>query len=95
MQHEMAKMKIDLNICSEDEHVHEIERMNCTIEERVHGTFNSLPIKQYPRKMIIEIVYLATFWLNIFPPFASVCGKMSTCTIMTGATVDFNKHCRL
>jgi hypothetical protein len=45
MQHEMAKMKIHLNICSEDEHVHEIERMNHTIKERVCGTFNSLPIK--------------------------------------------------
>eukprot|EP00957_Ditylum_brightwellii_P005637 430721-Ditylum_brightwellii.AAC.1 len=34
MQHEMAKMKIHLNICSEDEHVHEIERMNHTIKKR-------------------------------------------------------------
>eukprot|EP00957_Ditylum_brightwellii_P178065 13563641-Ditylum_brightwellii.AAC.1 len=64
-------MKIHLNICSEDEHVHEIERMNRTIKERVHGTFNSPPIKRYPGKMIIEMVYLATFWLNIFPPSKS------------------------
>eukprot|EP00957_Ditylum_brightwellii_P135850 10362169-Ditylum_brightwellii.AAC.1 len=62
----MAKIKIDLNICSEDEHVHEIECMSHTIKERVHSTFNSLLIKQYPGKMIIEMVYLATFWLNIF-----------------------------
>eukprot|EP00957_Ditylum_brightwellii_P075648 5749112-Ditylum_brightwellii.AAC.1 len=55
MRHEMAKMKTHLNICSEDEHVHEIERMNCTIKEKVCGTFNSLPIKRYPGKMIIEM----------------------------------------
>eukprot|EP00957_Ditylum_brightwellii_P073787 5606988-Ditylum_brightwellii.AAC.1 len=37
-----------------------------TIKERVRGTYNSLPYKSYPGKMIMEMAYLTVFWLNIF-----------------------------
>ena len=33
----LAELQINLNICSNYEHMGEIERLNCTVKERVRG----------------------------------------------------------
>ena len=45
--------------------------------------------------MVIELVYSAIFWLNTFSPSVSVHGHLSLSTIITGCTIDFNKHCKI
>ena len=42
--------------------------------------------------MIIELVYASVFWLNCFYPSQSICGYLSPRTIITGHTIDFNRH---
>ena len=44
--------------------------------------------------MVIEMVLRAVFWLNAFPQPNGVSNTMSSCSLVTGRTVDHNKHCK-
>ena len=41
----LAELQINLNICSNDEHVGDIEQLNHTVKERVRGIYNTLLFK--------------------------------------------------
>ena len=75
--------------------VQEIERFIRTIKERVWAIVNTLPIKQYPNRLIVETVYNTIFWLNCFPHKNGIHPTLSPRTIITGSTIDYNKHCTL
>ena len=87
-------MHINLNVCSESEHVGEVERQNRTVKERVRGIYNTLPFQKMPGCLIAEMVYTAVFWLNTFYPSRHTLSSLSPRTIVTGLTVDFLKHCK-
>jgi hypothetical protein len=36
----------------------------------------------------------AVYWLNAFPHLNGVSNNLSPCTIISGQTVDFNRHCK-
>jgi hypothetical protein len=44
--------------------------------------------------MIIEMAKGAVFWRNAFPANDGVCDEMSPRAIVTGSTIDFNRHCQ-
>jgi len=46
-------------------------------------------------RLIVETVYNAIFWLNYFPHKNGIHPTLSPCTIITGSTIDYNKHCAL
>ena len=83
---------ITLNTCSEDEHVSDIERMVCVVKERVRGVHNIVNFQKMLGRIVIELVYSSIFWLNVFYPSLSICRKISLRTIMTGRSIDFNRH---
>jgi hypothetical protein len=56
---------------------------------------STLPFKNLPSRMIIELIHFLVLWLNAFPPSSGVSITYSPRTIMTGTTLDYNKHCRL
>ena len=56
-----------MNICSNDEHVPEIERLIRTIKERARCMYNSVPFQRFPVLMLKEMVTACVFWLNMFP----------------------------
>jgi len=56
---------------------------------------NQLPFKAYPHRLIVEMVYNVTFWLNAFPHRDVVHDVMSPRTILTGLHIDHDKHCTL
>ena len=58
---DLTQLQINLNVCSNDEHVGEIERLNLTVKKRVRGIYNTLPFKKIPGRMIIELVDLIIF----------------------------------
>ena len=64
----LAELQININICSNDEHAGEIERLNRTIKERFRGIYNTLPFDKLPGRMIVQLVELFIFWLNALPP---------------------------
>ena len=60
----LKKLNIHLNIYSNKEHAGEIERLNCTVKERVRRIYNTLPFNKLPRRVIAELVSMVIFWLN-------------------------------
>jgi len=94
-QKHIEQMGIILNVTSRDEHVPEIERYIRTVKERVQAIVNTLPFEQYPNRLIVETVYNAIFWLNCFPHKDGIHPTLSPRTIVTGSTIDYNKHCIL
>eukprot|EP00957_Ditylum_brightwellii_P015780 1188814-Ditylum_brightwellii.AAC.1 len=55
---------IDLIICSKDEHIGDIERLNWTVQERVRAAYVTVPFKRMPGRMVVELLHFAVFWLN-------------------------------
>lgn len=91
----LAADGIFLNTASNDEHVPEVERFICTIEERVRCVWNTLPFEKIPAVVVRDMVSSTMFWLNGFPAPNGVSTTMSPREIVTGMTVDYNKHCRI
>jgi hypothetical protein len=84
-----------LNTTAASEHVPEIERQIHVIKERARAIVSTLTFKNLPSWMIIELIHFVVLWLNAFPPSSDVSNNYSPRTIMTGTTLDYNKHCRL
>jgi hypothetical protein len=54
-----------------------------------------LPFNQVPPRIVIEMAKHAIYWLNAFPhPIGVSDSSLSPRTIITGQTVDFNRHCK-
>jgi hypothetical protein len=64
---DLAALHITLNTISDDEHVPDIECFIRTLKERTRCIYNSLPFQRFPPRILAEMVYAATFWLNSFP----------------------------
>jgi len=86
---------IKLNITGQDKHIPAVERLFCTVKERVRAIANELPFKTYPHCIIIEMVYNIMFWINCFPHKDGVHDKLSPRTMVTSTCIDHNKHCKL
>jgi hypothetical protein len=84
-----------LNTTAASEHVPEIERHICVIKERARAIVSTLLFKNLPSRMIIELIHFILLWPNAFPPSSGVSNTYSPRTIVTGAALDYNKHCRL
>jgi hypothetical protein len=51
------------------------------------------PFEHFPPRMIIQMVFLAVFWLNGFPHKLGISQTLSPRTIVTRLSIDYNKHC--
>ena len=80
---------------SRKEHVPEVERYIRTIKERVRAISSVLPCKQYPLRLIAEMVYNAVFWLNTFPHNNGRHPTIRPRTLITGLAIDYHNHCKL
>jgi hypothetical protein len=92
---DLAGMHIALQTASHDDHVPEIERHIRTLKERTRCIYNSLPFRRLPARIVTEMVYASTFWLNAFPHPDGVSDILSPRNIVTGLSIDFQRHCRL
>eukprot|EP00957_Ditylum_brightwellii_P066425 5042746-Ditylum_brightwellii.AAC.1 len=64
----LTRKGIDLIVCSEDEHVGKIKRLNHTVSKIVRAAYTAVPYKLMLGWMVVELVHFAIFWLNTFPP---------------------------
>ena len=96
MRGDLADLGIALNETAKDEHVRDIERFIRTLKERMQAIYNTLPFKHVPPRVVIKMAKHAVYWLNAFPhPNGVVSDSLSSPrTIITGQTVDFNRHCK-
>jgi hypothetical protein len=85
-----------LNITANDELVGDIERyIRTIIKERARATLHLTPFRQIPVIMVQDLIGGCVFWLNSFPNENGVSRTVSPRTIMTGKTIDYNRHCKL
>lgn len=91
----LADMGVTLNVVSRGEHVPEIERHIRTIKERCRAIYNTLPFTRMPARMLSELVYNVTFWLNAFPALDGISTTISPRELVTGIRLDGMKHCVL
>ena len=76
--------KIELNCVAADEHEPNIERSIRHMKERCRCTFASLNFKRLPRRLVVELVCTAVFWINSNPRLDGVHPTLSPRAIMTG-----------
>jgi hypothetical protein len=89
---DLADMGITLNTASNDEHVPKIERHIRTRKKRVRCAYKTLPFKRVPARMVVEMVYCGTFWLNSFPPTDGISTVLSLRAIIVDTHLDYVKH---
>ena len=89
----IANLRAILSVCARDEHVPEIERFNRTIKERVRADYNVLPFPHVLPNMIVEMVYSAVFWRNMFALRGGVSTTQSPSELVLNRKLDFNAHC--
>ena len=61
----------------------------------MHAIHCTLPFNKIPQWLIIEMVYAANYWLNMFPWDGGVSSSLSPWTILTGMGCNYNTHCKL
>ena len=91
----LSDVGISVNTASNAEHVPDIERHIRTLKERTRCIYNTLPFTKLPDRLVIEMVYSSNFWLNSFPPDSGISATLSPRAIITGASIDFHRHCQL
>ena len=90
---EFIKLDITLNITSEDEHEPYSERFNRSIKKCARMTLATTLFTMIPRRMIVEMVYLAVFWYNCTISENYISDTMGPGSIVLGRTYDYNHLC--
>ena len=81
-----------LNCCMAGEHVPEIERYICTLNDRTQSAYNVLPFKNLPWAMLIHPFKNGTLWLNAFPAADGMSSVHSPHFLLIGRELSFDKH---
>ena len=95
MRGSLVDLHAQLQITSCDEHVPECERFNRTIKERVRANFCTSPFTYMPPVLVIEMVYNAVFWRNIFPLKGGISTTHSPGELILNRRLNFNSHCKV
>ena len=94
MRGELVEIGVALSTTACDEHVGNIKRFIQTIKEQMRATYNTLPYKNMPPRLVIKMAKNAVFWLNAFPHPKGIGGGKSSRAIITGVGVNYHRHCK-
>ena len=83
---------LTLNTTATNQHVPQIEIQVKVVKERVQSTWNSLPYKNFPNRMISCMVENEVFCLNALQIYSGMYSTISLRTLLTGITINFSKH---
>lgn len=89
---QLSNAGISLNVFARDEHVLEVERHRRTLKDRCLLTYNTLPFKKLPARMLVELVYGMTFWIHAIPATDGLSRTISPREVVTGVSLDAGKH---
>ena len=95
MHGNLSDLRAQLHITSQDKHVPEIKRYNRTIKDRVCGNYNMIPFDYLPPIIVIEMVYTAVFWRNMFALKGGISKTQSPSKIILNQKLNFNSHCKV
>ena len=94
LQGKMVEYEVVLNTTAQNKHVGEVEQYIRTIKERMRAIYSTLPYRNIPPWLVIEMAKSAVFWLNAFPQQNGIGGGQSPRAIIVGTGIDFTKHCK-
>ena len=86
-------LDVVMNYTNASTHVPEAERNSHTIKDRIRATFQRLPYKVIPRRMIRYLMIVSGMQLNFFPAKGGVSTYYSLQMIMDQMNLDYTKHC--
>jgi hypothetical protein len=84
-----------VNLASANEHVPDIEWRIRVVKERCRATRHSLPFETIPKITSIHIVLNVVKLINCFSTKGGISDTLSPKIIMSGETLDLNKHLSL
>ena len=64
----------------------------CIINKITRATWNMLPFKNIPTRMIIDMVTGSTMWINILPPTYWISTTISTIPLVTGLQINYKRY---
>lgn len=88
LEPKLRDVSVTLNVVARDENVPEIERHIRTPKERCRETFNMLPFRRIPKRMMIELVYAMNFWLHSLRTFDGVSSTVSPRKLVPPVLLD-------
>jgi hypothetical protein len=94
LEGDLLGMQVLLNKTANEEHVGEVERFIRTIKERMRCSITTMPFKHVPNRMVIELAKRVVFWFHEFPAKDGISARLSPRTIMTGQTINHDRHCK-
>jgi len=71
-----------------------VERYINTIKERVRTTINTLPFVKYPHRLIVDYIQHSIL-AQLFAAQNGIHPTLSPRTIVTGTTINYDKHCSI
>ena len=92
MHVEFTNKQIELNVTSSRNHIPEIERQICVINERASECCHNFPFKHTPKVVIFAMLKNYELWLNAFPPKGGVSTSVGPRIMLTGVKFDYNKN---
>jgi hypothetical protein len=63
-------------------------------EERAHGILCTLPYKNLPPLMLIQLLHFVVMWLNNFPLATGISTQFSPRDLIIRHCLDYKKHCK-
>jgi hypothetical protein len=91
----MNKEEVDLNLGAPKHYIPEVERNILIIKGRLRSVLTSMPYDYLPLNFKTELVLACVVTLNMIPRQASVSPAHSPWGLITGRSIDYNKHFRL
>lgn len=82
-----------LNVVSREEHEPDAERHFWTLKARCRVVYVLLLFRKIPSLMVVELAYCANFWLHKLPAEDGVSEYFSSRKLVSGFSVNANKHC--
>ena len=81
---DLAKLEINLNCVSVDDHVPEAKRLIWTLNERCRCSMYNTPFLKLPNCIVFELLQIVTFYPDAFPHADKNVSKLSPLTFVQG-----------
>ena len=85
---------VNMNCANAQDHTAAAEHNNCTIKESMQTAHHRSGCTITPKQMIMALVEHGVEQLNMFPAKHRISECCSPETIVTGQTIDCDKHCQ-
>ena len=87
------KLKVTLNLTSEDEHEPYVDIFIRTIKEKARLCLSLIPLTHLLKRLTVELVYCQLFWYNFLTPEDYISTNLGPGAIVIGRSYDYDKIC--